>query len=45
VIYRPEDGPPDEAVVRFDETWACGFHAAFHWGDLPYRRWVAGDIR
>jgi hypothetical protein len=39
VIYRPEDGPPEPATVCFAGKWACGFHAAFHWGDLPAREW------
>ena len=37
VIYRPEDGPPDIATVRYAGKWACGWHAAFHWGDQPER--------
>jgi hypothetical protein len=41
VLYRPEDGPPDPATVRFAGKWACGFHSVFSWGDLPAREWLA----
>jgi hypothetical protein len=36
-LYRPEDGPPDVATVRYADTLACGFHAVFLWGDQPAR--------
>jgi hypothetical protein len=44
VLYRPEDGPADIATVRFDGKWACSFHSAFHFGDLPAKRFLAGDV-
>jgi hypothetical protein len=36
-LYRPEDGPPDVATVRYADTLACGFHAVFLWGDQAAR--------
>jgi hypothetical protein len=41
VLFRPEDGPPDVATVRYAGTWACSFHSVFHWGDLPAKEWLA----